>query len=170
MTLIDNAFREKAHASIEFRYLFARLVVGGILVFSGISKLTSPASGAAFLSRLGIGMPLSLYAVDFVIFLELFLGICCILGLAVRPVGVSIAGMFAIFAIGILVALYSGITGACGCFGNAVSSEVGLLAVGRNLALAGVAIYISKRQKHRYSLQSAIDKLTSSNSAEDVNS
>ncbi len=141
------------------RVLTVRLLVGGVMLFSGLSKALSPAAGSVFLSQLGIPATLNVSLIYFVIFLELFLGACCMLGIFLRIASIAIAGTLIVFACAILLALLMGITGSCGCFGNVITSEVGVLAILRNLVVAAFALYLAGSNNNRLCLQAAIDRL-----------
>jgi uncharacterized membrane protein YphA (DoxX/SURF4 family) len=99
--------------------VLARLVVGGVWVVAGASKLPDPAANVravraydllpeAVVPVVGHALPV----------LEIIVGACLLLGLLTRGVAVVSALMLCAFVVGIASAWARGLSIECGCFGG----------------------------------------------------
>ncbi|CAA9400564.1 MAG: hypothetical protein AVDCRST_MAG60-2083 [uncultured Nocardioides sp.] len=123
--------------------LVARLVTGGVWIVAGALKIPDPA-GSVRAVRADELLPESIvpivgYALPVV---ELVVGVCLVLGLLTRAMGVVSAMLFVAFIIGISAAWARGLSIDCGCFGGGgqiedaastypleIARDVGLLAL-----------------------------------------
>ncbi len=98
----------------------ARLVVGSVLLFSGLSKLMVPAEEFAMALegyRL-FTLPMTMALARVVPWVELFSGAFLLLGFGLRYAGAVAAGLFAAFILALGSTLVRGIPlEDCGCFG-----------------------------------------------------
>ncbi len=99
----------------------SRLLVGSVLILSGISKMLIPPEELAAtmdayrLLPLAILMPLS-HALPW---MELALGLCFILGFALRASGLIALGLFSLFLFALISARVRALNiDDCGCFGQ----------------------------------------------------
>lgn len=98
----------------------ARLLVGAVLVFSGFSKLLVPAEEFAMALETYRLFPLpTIMALARIIpWVELFMGVCLLLGYAVGYAGTAAAALFLAFITALGSTLMRGIPiEDCGCFG-----------------------------------------------------
>lgn len=111
------------------------------LLFAGASKLDVPEQFLDFISKLGIAFPWNQIALVSVIFVEMLLGVLCLVGVYLRVILCAIMILLLLFSIVIAIALIMNLQGSCGCFGGAMSGDVDGLSLLRNLLLAGIAAY-----------------------------
>lgn len=64
-------------------------------------------------------------------------------GLAVEPVAAATALLLTVFTVAVSVNLARGRRIDCGCLGGVVPRQITLATVGRNLALAAIAVYVA---------------------------
>jgi predicted permease len=143
----------------EWFVLLIRVFVSAVLLLAAAGKSLSPEAFFTFLARLSIQDP-SLHSVIFIgtIFVELFLGLACLIGFAPHVTLKVIGILFGLFAIVMFGALAYQATGSCGCFGNFIKSELGPFAVGRNILLAFLAFYAGRQQVHRFALSNVLNR------------
>ena len=110
----------------------ARVVVGGLFIFSGLIKLNDPKGTAIKLeeyfhvfagdigSFFGWFVPLALPLAFLLIVLEVVLGVACILLYRVRLVNNILAGMIVFFTLLTFYSAYFNKVTDCGCFGDAI--------------------------------------------------
>lgn|GEM_PF-2655921 len=143
----------------DWLLLIIRLLMSGVLLLAAVGKSASPAEFFSFLAQLRIqDQSLSSFTFIGLIFVEFFLGLCCLLGLAPRLTFRIIGTLFGVFAVVLLGAVIYHLPGSCGCFGNIISSEVGFIAIGRNLLFTTLAFYASRQQMHRFALSNVIER------------
>lgn len=99
--------------------LLARLVTGGVWIVAGALKLPDPASSIRAVRAYEL-LPESIvptvgYALPVV---EVVIGVCLVLGLLTRAMGVLSSLLFVAFIVGISVAWTRGLSIDCGCFGG----------------------------------------------------
>ncbi|HEY1974936.1 MAG TPA: MauE/DoxX family redox-associated membrane protein [Candidatus Baltobacteraceae bacterium] len=121
-----------------------RILVGGLLLATGILKVGHPAELAAAIAGfrlLGAGAigPMAL-ALPYV---ELLLGIYLIVGLFTRIVAIVCAAQFAVYAAAIGSAVVRHIPAACGCFGPGDAAVADWPHVAFDLVLAFASAFIA---------------------------
>jgi len=99
--------------------LLARLITGGVWIVAGALKLPDPASSIRAVRAYEL-LPESVvptvgYALPVV---EVVLGVCLVLGLLTRAMGVLSSLLFVAFIVGISSAWARGLSIDCGCFGG----------------------------------------------------
>ena len=99
--------------------LLARLITGGVWIVAGALKLPDPASSIRAVRAYEL-LPESVvptvgYALPVV---EVVLGVCLVLGLLTRAMGVLSSLLFVAFIVGISAAWARGLSIDCGCFGG----------------------------------------------------
>lgn len=125
----------------------ARWLVGGCLLWAGLTKAAAPM--AFFGALLGYELPLPEFVLRLVAitlpWLEIILGAGLLINAwaeTVRPLAVVLC---AVFALTVAQACLRGLEVACGCFGGSSGGDGWFdrpcVAVFRTLALAGAAIY-----------------------------
>ena len=99
--------------------LLARLVTGGVWIVAGALKLPDPAASIravraydllpeAIVPTVGHALPV----------VEVVIGVCLVLGLLTRTMGVLSSLLFVAFIVGISAAWARGLSIDCGCFGG----------------------------------------------------
>lgn len=129
--------------------LVSRLVLGGVFLYAGVSKVFDPGGLAASIRSYGLGLPewcvtLSAYALPP---FEVLLGLYLLVGLFTRASAWVTNGMMILFIVALAQGALRGLEIDCGCFGSASGAEtsslwvdlvrdLGLLALGLQLAFA----------------------------------
>lgn len=124
----------------------ARLLLGGVFCAAGWTKLASHQArqdlkevGAAFRARVGERVIVSLAVVECELGVQMLCGYR--VGVAATMAFLLLAGFTGV----LIVLLHRGFTGRCGCFGGIGSSRPGVVPLGRNVILAGVAVVVAVR-------------------------
>jgi putative oxidoreductase len=128
--------------------LVSRLVLGGVFLAAGATKILDPGGLAASIRSYELSLPewfVSLLA-HALPYLEVMLGLYLLAGLFQKVFAWATTGLTALFLLGLLQAALRGLEIDCGCFGSsagetsglplAVARDVGLLLLGLHLALA----------------------------------
>lgn len=108
--------------------LISRVVLGGILLLAGLTKVGVPETMKMGILAYEIPLPdflVSAMAVGLPI-LEILLGAWLILGLFTRVTAITSAVLMAIFTVAITSAWIRGLDISCGCFGGAEANGLGL--------------------------------------------
>lgn len=58
-----------------------------------------------------------------------------------------------------MIALVTGVSGSCGCFGNVVRSDVDILSVGRNIGLAVLSYWASRYDNSMFSFDNYMGRV-----------
>jgi uncharacterized membrane protein YphA (DoxX/SURF4 family) len=99
--------------------LLARLVVGGVWIVAGVTKLGDPAQSVAAVRAYQLLPGSTAQPVGQLLpVLEVVVGACLVLGLLTRWVSVASGLLFVAFIVGIASVWARGITIDCGCFGG----------------------------------------------------
>ena len=104
--------------------IVVRLLLGGILIYTGLQKLDHPHEFARIISNYRILHPQLVNLPAIILpWLEVMVGALLLLGL-LRPSSAVIAcGLFALFTLALGLAMARGIASPCGCFSTAANSE-----------------------------------------------
>ena len=103
--------------------LAARLVVGGVLVYAAIAKISAPAEEFAYIIQAYDVVPpsMALPMAGLLPWLELLVGWSLILGVNARGACAAAGAMFAMFLAALGSTIFKGIPlPNCGCFGDAI--------------------------------------------------
>jgi hypothetical protein len=122
------------------------IVRDGLGVFLALSAATKAldlnGSRAALAAHLGLRRARLLVPV--LVALEAALAVAAIAGYGTRYVLFGVAGLFGLFAVVLIQWLLAGEQlSTCACFGLAIPSRVSPFTIGRNLALAGLALLVA---------------------------
>ncbi len=128
--------------------LVSRLVLGGVFIVAGATKIPDPGGLAASIRAYELSLPewfvsLSAHALPY---LEVMLGLYLLIGLFTKASAWATTGLTALFLLALLQGAIRGLEIDCGCFGSstgetsnlwlAAARDVGLLVHGLHLALA----------------------------------
>ncbi len=127
--------------------LVSRLVLGGVFLYAGASKVLNPGGLATSIRSYGLSLPewfvtLSAYSLPL---LEVLLGAYLVAGLFTRTAAWTASFFMILFTLALLQGVLRGLEIDCGCFGSSSSGEasslwvdvlrdLGLLALGLQLA------------------------------------
>ncbi|UCH35926.1 MAG: DoxX family membrane protein [Armatimonadota bacterium] len=122
----------------------ARLVLGGIFLYSGVSKIGHVADLARIINGYRI---LHLEMVNFpaltLPWLEIIVGAMLLLGLLRRSSALVSCGLYGVFIIAVGLAMARGIESPCGCFSVAAESErIGWQVLVRDVFLGLLSAYL----------------------------
>src|SRR5215210_7525230 len=134
--------------SSPYASLLSRVVLGGVFLFAGATKIPNPGSLAASIRSYELPLPewvvsLSAHALPY---LEVLLGLYLLAGLFTKISAWATNGLTLLFLLALLQGVVRGLEIDCGCFGSsagetsnlwlAAARDVGLLALGLHVALA----------------------------------
>lgn len=128
--------------------LVSRLVLGGVFLYAGVTKVFDPGGLAASIRSYGLSLPewfvtLSAYSLPL---LEVLLGLYLLAGLFTRVSAWAASGLMMLFTAALVQGALRGLEIDCGCFGSTsgetsnlwidVARDLGLLALSLQLAFA----------------------------------
>jgi putative oxidoreductase len=135
--------------SSPYATLASRILLGGVFLVAGATKIPSPGTLAAAIRSYELSLPewfvsLSAHALPY---LEVLLGLYLLAGLFTKISAWATNGLMIIFLLALVQGAVRGLEIDCGCFGSAADAEgsnlalaaardVGLLALGLHVALA----------------------------------
>lgn len=119
-----------------FQFL-CRAVLGGVFIWASVSKIADPAAFAqSIVNYKIITAPVWVNLAAVILpWVELAAGVLLILNVWSRGAWVILTGLVLVFSVLIATTMVRGIDIACGCFGSAETSRVGLGLLVRDLAL-----------------------------------
>jgi len=134
----------------SYATLVSRLVLGGVFLVAGVTKIPDPGGLAASIRAYELPLPewfvsLSAHALPY---LEVMLGLYLLAGLFTKVSAWATTGLTLLFLLALLQGAFRGLEISCGCFGSsagetsnlwlAAARDVGLLLLGLHVALAPV--------------------------------
>jgi putative oxidoreductase len=128
--------------SSPYATLASRIVLGGVFVVAGATKIPNPGALAAAIRSYELPLPewfvsLSAHALPY---LEVMLGLYLLAGLFTKVSAWATNGLTIVFLLALVQGALRGLEIDCGCFGGnlllAAARDVGLLALGLHVALA----------------------------------
>lgn len=142
----------KMKNGVSIIVLFARILIGGILIYASISKIIDPvvfarAIGNYHLIPFGLENSMSIVLP----WVELIVGICLILGIFIDGAAFLVIVMMIVFIVAITFAILSGYNIECGC-GLKPGELVGIQKLIEDLTYLILAWMILKRPNHRFEL------------------
>jgi putative oxidoreductase len=137
----------------SYATLVSRLVLGGVFLVAGATKIPDPGGLAASIRSYELSLPewfvsLSAHALPY---FEAMLGVYLLAGLFQKVFAWATTGLTALFLLALLQGALRGLEIDCGCFGSSAGEtsslwlaavrDVGLLLLGLHLALAPVGSF-----------------------------
>ena len=133
----------------SYATLLSRIVLGGVFLVAGASKVLDPGALAASIRSYELPLPewfvsLSAHALPF---LEILLGLYLLAGLFTRLSAWATNGLMILFILALMQGAMRGLQIDCGCFGSSTEAgnlwldaarDVGLLVLGLHIALAPI--------------------------------
>ncbi|MDR0927853.1 MAG: DoxX family membrane protein [Ignavibacteria bacterium] len=125
----------------QYINLIIRIVVAGVFIFTGISKIIEPTLFAKDIANYDMLWSLLINLMAIILpWLELITGILFLFGIQPKPNAILIAAMLLLFNIAVGVAWARGLDIHCGCYAAVAEEAVGIGKLAENFALlAGVA-------------------------------
>lgn len=143
-------------ARVSFAF---RLIIGLLFIIAGLAKISDPIGFFATLMgfRLFPDILLSFLTI-FVPWLEFFLGLSLVLGIAHRTSSLLLAVLNVLFALAIGSVVARGIEIDCGCFGLLtdllhIPDKADMTAVVRDIVFAGMCFTVFRIRQTLYSLE-----------------
>lgn len=123
-------------------FYFTAFVLSG----SGFSKIVNPETFLNVLKvTLGFLGENSIVLIAAILpVIEIVFGLMLILKIKVKETLIAILLLFSVFTLFAIYGFISGFDVDCGCFGTVVKNEFGILMIGRNLLLVGIAFFVLK--------------------------
>jgi putative oxidoreductase len=143
---------------------FARWLMGGIFIISGLAKINDPVNFLLTIREFrllpgGVEIILAL----FLPWLEFILGLSLAFGLLYKTSAWMIACLNGFFALALVSILVRGIEIDCGCFGLMADilhlpDRADWRAVLRNLVFTGIALFVARSESSIFSLENYLRK------------
>ena len=139
--------------------LLIRLFIGGLFIFTGISKIVDPALFAREISfyRMLPDFTINLLAI-ILPWIEVVVGMLFMLGVRIKSNILLLGGMLLTFNFAIAVAWARGLNINCGCFSNVAKEIVGLGKLSENFAMFAALVFMFFFPNNRFSLESFVRK------------
>lgn len=120
----------------------ARILLGGIFLWASVTKVPDMAAFAESVANYRIVPPALVPAVAAaVVGVEIAAGVALVLNVWARAAALVLAGLLAVFTVGLASALARGIDLACGCFGG--NDPATWWTVLRDVVLVGLALGVA---------------------------
>ena len=128
MNKLSNIF------SNDYLLLCIRLVIGLLLLFTGLEKIKDiPGFAESILNyRMLPQITINIFAISLA-WIELFTGILILIGINTKESSIIVFTMVVIFTLGVFIALLRGLNIDCGCFGTVLAQKVGIMKILENL-------------------------------------
>jgi len=148
--------------SSPYATLASRIVLGGVFLVAGASKIPNPGALAAAIRSYGLGLPewfvsLSAHALPY---LEVLLGLYVLVGLFTRFSAWATNALVIIFLLALVQGALRGLEVDCGCFGSSADGEGGnlLLAAARDVGLLALGLHVALAPLGRYSVDALLGR------------
>lgn len=125
-----------------------RIVLGGVIAWAALAKLTDLASFSAQVHNFRI---LPIWSENLVAmtlpWIELTAGLSLLLGLESRSGALVVTALLAVFTVAVAAAIARGLDFECGCFGTADATRVGYGKLLQNTGMLAVAAVATLRER-----------------------
>jgi len=116
-----------------------RYGIAFLFLFSGISKLVSPQSFFQSIVEFDlISEVLIIPTITIIVGIECICGFMLLFNMKVLYASMTLMGLCLIFTVAIIVVLIQNKSISCGCFGDAMSSQVSLWLIMRNVVMIAI--------------------------------
>lgn len=131
------------HSYKSVLIILTHYFIAGVLLFSGISKVIDPENFLKVLNlTLGfLGENIIILTATALPVIEVALGLMLILKIKVNETLIATLLLFSAFTLFAIYGFISGFDVDCGCFGNVIKNEFGILMIVRNLVLVVIAFF-----------------------------
>lgn len=144
----------------SYATLASRLVLGGVFLVAGATKIVDPGSLAASIRTYELGLPewFVTFAAYSLPYLEVLLGLYLIAGLFMKASGWAAGALMFLFLIAFLQGAARGLEIDCGCFGPSAQEEATSLpwAIARNTGLLVLSLHIALAPIGRFSVDALL--------------
>jgi putative oxidoreductase len=147
--------------SSSYATLVSRVVLGGVFLFAGATKIPAPGSLAAAIRSYELGLPewlvsLSAHALPY---LEVLLGLYLLAGLFTKTSAWATNALTAVFFLALVQGAARGLEIDCGCFGSSAGETSNLwLAAARDMGLLVLGLHIALAPTGRFSVDALLGR------------
>jgi len=139
--------------------LLIRLFIGGVFIFTGISKIVDPVLFAKEISNYRMLPDFSINLLAIILpWIELIVGILFVFGIRVKANLLLLAGMLLMFNFAVGVAWARGLNINCGCFSSVAQETVGLGKLSENFAMFAALAFMFFFPNNRFSFETFLVK------------
>lgn len=140
---------DKATQFIGLSTLVVRLVIGGVFIYAGVTKIFDPAAFAEAIQ----GYRLTTYRLAYFMalylpFLEILCGALLIAKRTSLPAATIATALMAVFTLALITAWARGLDIDCGCFGKSDTTTNYPMALIKDALLLGCLGYLLASEKH----------------------
>jgi len=145
--------------SSPYASLVSRVVLGGVFLVAGATKIPDPGALAASIRSYELGLPewfvsLSAHALPY---LEVLLGLYVLAGLFTRASAWATNALTLLFFLALLQGAARGLEINCGCFGSSAGETSNLwLAAARDLGLLALGLHVAFAPTGRFSVDALL--------------
>jgi putative oxidoreductase len=147
--------------SSPYATLASRMVLGGVFLVAGATKIPNPGALAASIRSYELSLPewfvsLSAHALPY---LEVMLGLYLLIGLFTKVSAWATNGLTIIFLIALVQGALRGLEIDCGCFGSSADGGAGdnvLLAAARDVGLLALGLHIALAPSGRFGVDALL--------------
>lgn len=144
----------------SYASLVSRVVLGGVFLAAGLSKILDPGSLAASIRSYELSLPewfvsLSAYSLPY---LEVLLGFYLLIGLFTKVSAWATNGLMVLFILALVQGVLRGLEIDCGCFGSSAGEGPGNLffAATRDLGLFALGLHVALASVNRFSVDARL--------------
>ncbi|HPO09316.1 MAG TPA: MauE/DoxX family redox-associated membrane protein [bacterium] len=139
--------------------LCARFLVGGVILYAGLSKIGDPSAMAGVIENYRL-LPTNLVNPAAVILpgIEIVAGFCLLEGFLIRGSRLIATALILLFLGAILWAIAQGLDIECGCFGTSDAERVGWAVFARDFLLLLLVVPVWFTHKHLFALDEWLAK------------
>jgi uncharacterized membrane protein YphA (DoxX/SURF4 family) len=125
-----------------------RVVLGGLFIYAAVLKIADPVAFAGSVAAYRLLPYFANYLVAAVLpFLELICGILLVTGYRVRTGALIVLALNLVFIVALSLALVRGLEIDCGCFKQGGEKTSPWVALGRDLVLLAMTIFVLRRDR-----------------------
>jgi putative oxidoreductase len=145
--------------SSPYATLVSRVVLGGVFLVAGATKIPAPGSLAASIRSYELGLPewfvsVSAHALPY---LEVLLGLYLLAGLFTKASAWATTALTMVFFVALLQGAARGLEIDCGCFGSSAGETSNLwLAAARDLGLLALGLHVALAPTGRFSVDALL--------------
>ncbi|TAL67669.1 MAG: DoxX family membrane protein [Bacteroidetes bacterium] len=141
----------------DYLNLAIRILIGGLFIFTAISKLADLSVFTKEIDNYNI-VPMYLINMFSIIlpWVELLCGFFILTGIRVRANAVLSIGLYSVFIIAILIAMLQGLSINCGCHTKILADKVGFAKVFQNSGLLILSVYLFNFPFSKLSIENLI--------------
>ena len=137
--------------------LIIRILIGGLFIFTAISKIIDPSIFAKEIDNYNI-LPMFLVNPFAIVlpWIELFCGLFLLTGIRIKANALISISLYSVFTLAILIAMIQGLSINCGCHTKLLADKVGMTKVLQNIGFLVLSVYLLYFPLNKLSFESLI--------------